>query len=206
VGAFLAAVDERGEPFAVGVVSIPRSDGMDGVPPELRYPVRLPAARPALIGHMEPAKGFVIDTVLDGAAVAAGLRAGDALRSAGGRAFREENDLSACVAGRFSGDLLDVEISRDDVRRTVQLSLQASGETVGDNLRSNGFPTTFEHATPVFPNECGGPLVDLDGHVLGITIARYGLQGCKAIPGAVLKKLIPELKSRRLSRIWAPRN
>jgi serine protease Do len=44
------------------------------------------------------------------------------------------------------------------------------------------------------PTDCGGPLVDLDGRVLGINIARAGRVETWALPGDVIKSLIKPLK------------
>ena len=201
-GTVVASVGGEDRPFAIGVVSIPRRDGTDGKPPTLSYPIRLQAARLPLIGHTDPVRGFVVDVVPNGSLFAAGIRSGDVIGSAGGRPFGSENDLSASVGDRLSGDLLVVETERGRKQRTVQFSLSAAEGLVGLNLRLNGFPTFFEHASPVLPHECGGPLLGLDGHALGITIARYELQGCKAIPGDVVKRLLPELRSGRLKSLW----
>ena len=35
-----------------------------------------------------------------------------------------------------------------------------------------GFPLVLPHDTPLRPKDCGGPLVDTDGQVGGINIAR----------------------------------
>ena len=43
------------------------------------------------------------------------------------------------------------------------------------------------------PNECGGPLVDLDGRVIGLNIARAGRTETYAIPSEVILQLLPEL-------------
>ena len=38
--------------------------------------------------------------------------------------------------------------------------------------KRTGFPTYFQHDTVIKPKDCGGPVCDLEGHVLGINIAR----------------------------------
>ncbi len=54
---------------------------------------------------------------------------------------------------------------------------------------------------PLAPDECGGPLVDLAGEVVGITLFR-GQYGCMAIPGDRVEQLLPVLKSSGLSDKW----
>ena len=63
------------------------------------------------------------------------------------------------------------------------------------------FPTLFEHDAPLLFSQCGGPLVDLDGDAVGITIYR-GQYGCMAIPGDCVKRLLPMLKSDGLADKW----
>src|SRR5262249_46895681 len=60
--------------------------------------------------------------------------------------------------------------------------------------RRGGFPNILQHDTVLSPAECGGPLVDLDGKVVGIHIARAGRVESYAIPSEVVRKLIPEMK------------
>ena len=40
--------------------------------------------------------------------------------------------------------------------------------------RADQFPWVFQHDTPLFPEQCGGPILDIDGNVVGINIARGG--------------------------------
>jgi serine protease Do len=201
-GTLVASVGTEETPFAVGVVSIPRRDGADGLPQKLDDPRLQPAALPTFLGHVDKSQGLVVDQVFTVTAFATGLRSGDVLRSVGGRPIRDDGDVAACLKGRVPGDFAVAEILRGGERREIQLVMIAAGAPVGANSRSSGFPSVFEHATPVQPNECGGPVVDLDGRVLGITIARYDLIGCKAIPGDHVKRLIPELRSGRLDSLY----
>jgi serine protease Do len=59
--------------------------------------------------------------------------------------------------------------------------------------RKDGFPTILQHDTVLKPTECGGPLVDLEGRVIGINIARAGRVESDAIPSEVVVPLIAEL-------------
>jgi hypothetical protein len=43
------------------------------------------------------------------------------------------------------------------------------------------------------PSDCGAPLVDLDSHVLGLTIARAGRTESHVIPAETVKELVPVL-------------
>ena len=64
-----------------------------------------------------------------------------------------------------------------------------------DNPRSTqGFPTFFEHDMPLHRRQCGGPVVNLDGALVGITVcpSEYGSM---AIPSASIRELFQKLQS-----------
>ena len=66
--------------------------------------------------------------------------------------------------------------------------------------RYDNFPSVFQHDAPLFPEECGGPITNLDGDVVGINIARLGRAASYAIPASTIQSLIskyeiaPELR------------
>jgi serine protease Do len=61
--------------------------------------------------------------------------------------------------------------------------------------RRTGFPVIFQHDTVLVPTDCGGPIVDLDGKVIGINIARAGRTETYAIPSEAVQPLLDDLKS-----------
>ncbi len=56
----------------------------------------------------------------------------------------------------------------------------------GKSPRRDGFPSVFCHDAILLPDECGGPLFDLDGHLVGLNIARVSRTHCYAVPLATL--------------------
>ena len=58
----------------------------------------------------------------------------------------------------------------------------------------------LQHDTTLNANECGGPIVDLDGRVVGINIARDGRVSTLALPNEVVLPVIAKLKSGE----WTP--
>ncbi len=58
--------------------------------------------------------------------------------------------------------------------------------------------TIIEHDCGLSPQECGGPVVDLHGQVIGINVSQAA-HSCVAIPGDVIEQALPELKSGKLS-------
>lgn len=88
----------------------------------------------------------------------------------------------------------------------MDLSLPLGPDSHGDqyNYRADDFPTVIECAVPFYSYECGGPIVDLSGRAIGVTIARNGPHGGLVIPGDCIEKLLPDLQSGRLAENWTP--
>jgi serine protease Do len=61
----------------------------------------------------------------------------------------------------------------------------------------SGFPSALQHDLYLKPEQCGGPLVDLDGKVVGINIARSGRIESLAIPAPVLIDLLKNVAQGR---------
>ena len=81
-------------------------------------------------------------------------------------------------------DEMDAQINRHEFQN------QLGGEL---SRRRAGFPSVFQHDTVLQPNECGGPVVDLDGRAVGINIARAGRVASYAIPAAMVKEVLATL-------------
>jgi len=60
--------------------------------------------------------------------------------------------------------------------------------------------SVFQHDTPLFPEHCGGPMVDLDGQVVGLNIARRGRAASFALPAQLVKTLIDEMLREDVAR------
>jgi serine protease Do len=106
------------------------------------------------------------------------------------------------------GDKLTLEVERDSQVVKLEASLTSSipgmrpdredfQNHLGTDLsqRRFGFPTVFQHDTVVKPVDCGGPVVNLDGQVVGFNIARAGRTETYAIGTPALAKLMYEMMS-----------
>lgn len=202
VGSLIVAPDAAGNPLAAGILSVARRDLTAPKSPTYKLPLRVQAAPPE-INFMENAggeKGYLVLRAT-GLALAAGIRKGDLIQTIASRPVRNFKDFRNCVKDHLSGDTVTIELLRDDKPINLRLPLQAGD--YGANFRRDDFPTIFEHALPIMLNECGGPLLDLSGHALGITIARVGSSGCLAIPGDSVQQLLPVLRSGKMAGNWA---
>ena len=61
------------------------------------------------------------------------------------------------------------------------------------SLRQTGFPAVLIHDTIVGRRQCGGPVVDLEGRVVGVNIARFHRCSTFAIPQQEIRRLVHKL-------------
>jgi serine protease Do len=216
VGTLLAAVGAE-QPLAVGVVSVPRRDLGTPIRPTDTLPLRIPAGRPYIYGTAQLMSGFSLRVAfglsregryrvsnVEGLAYSAGIRPDDFLYSLNGRSIAAEADMLEAVSHLWSGDVVPVRLERGG--RMMDLSLPLGPDSHGDqkNYRADDFPTLIECAVPFYSYECGGPIVDITGRAIGVTIARNGPHGGVIIPGDCVRKLLPDLQSGRLAGNWTP--
>ena len=97
-------------------------------------------------------------------------------------------------------------LMQDYDREMIDLLLPLAPQTrYGDvNYRADDFPTVIECAVPFCSYECGGPVVDLTGRAIGVTIARVAPHGGMVIPGDCVLKLLPDLRAGGLAGNAAP--
>jgi S1-C subfamily serine protease len=61
------------------------------------------------------------------------------------------------------------------------------------SARATGFNRVFMHDSVIIPNQCGGPLVNLDGRAVGINIARAGRVSTYALPADTVQSVVKGL-------------
>lgn len=195
VGSWLASVGPNGDPVAVGVVSV----GPREIPPQAGVlGIQLAEEKEARVVKVFPESG----------ADRAGIREGDLVVEVDGKAISSRLQLIRTIRGYHPGDRLPIKVRREEetLEMTAVLSGRFSGlqptrsqfqNDLGGRLsvRRFGFPRALQHDTVLAPNDCGGPLVDLQGEVVGINIARSGRTESYAIAAPSLTDLIDELKA-----------
>ncbi len=191
VGALLASPDGASEPIGIGVLS--------AAPYQHTAPCASLGVRSASL-NKEPA---TLDEVLaHGAARAAGLRSGDIVLQFGQERVDNCQQLSKLVSTRSPGDKVRVTVERGDAELTFEITLENNREPIQtkqeyvwgplSEVRS-GFDTVLQHDTVLKPEHCGGPVIDLDGHAIGMNIARAGRVETLAIPASEVQRIVAGL-------------
>ncbi len=190
------------DPAAIGVVSvaprkIERRRGILGIRMEI---------------HNKATRGVKIAQVFDGTGAAeAGIQAGDLLVAIDETSVANTVEVREVMKAYNPGDQIAVTVTRD--KKRLRLNAILTGQVkdfrnraqyqnnLGGKLskRRFGFPMALQHDTVLKPNDCGGPLVDLDGRVVGFNIARSGRTESYALPTAVVKERLYDLMSGRLA-------
>ena len=203
----MAAAGPDAGALAVGVISAPVRK-LQGPEAEIEN-----ANRGYLgIGLDDPDDGpgvLVTGVLPDGAAARGGIKKRDIIREVAGTVIDSRAKLLEIMERYRPGDTLAVTVRRgkEDVALKVKLVPKSDinrsdkQNSMGSVLsgRRTGFPRVLQHDTVVSARDCGGPLVDLDGNVLGVNIARAGRVETWALPGDVVTQAVKDIKDRATS-------
>ena len=152
--------------------------------------------------------GVKIAGVQDNTAAAkAGLKVGDIILTIEKKPINDPETLMNTIGHLKPNDTITIKIRRGDKEEEFKATLGKRPASVsrgdfqnrlGNELseRRGGFPAILQHDTVLKPAECGGPLVDLDGKVIGINIARAGRTESYAIPSEAVRPLLEKLKKK----------
>ncbi len=196
VGAFIVTTSGKERPLALGVYSnAPRS---------------LIGENQAWLG-VKPVKDEqgvrIVEITANSAAERAGLQLDDVVTAINGHPISDVQALVNEIRRNNAGDTILVEYLRQDERGEVLavLSGRNAGTPTADRFgqmetfgaiqskRRDNLPLVFQHDTPLVPEQCGGPVTNLDGEVIGMNIARGGRVATYAIPAAHLRQLLGEM-------------
>jgi serine protease Do len=199
VGQWLAAAGPQQEPLALGVLSAPER--------------RIPPASGAVGIVLKLADGKVtnqIDRVFpQSPAERAGLKDGDVITHVNGQPTPTGQELIQAIRSHRPGDTVRLNVRRGEQTLAIPVKLaplEAPGNQRRDQLnriggvsqRYDDFPAVLQHDGVLRPADCGGPLVDLSGKVVGINIARAGRTETYSISTDILWRQMYDLMSGRL--------
>ena len=189
VGSLIATPGTGGEVAGVGVVSVATRDlsgqgkGYLGI----------------AVGQFD--QGLVIRGVTEGsAAEAAGLRVGDVLVRVDENRFDDVRAFVDHVSKIPPGREVRLAILRGKRERDITAVLGSRAEASelfnplnpmdlmggATSRHRTGYPEAWQHDIGLAPFRMGGPVVDLDGRVIGINIARSGRTKTYALPASLV--------------------
>ncbi|MCH2180035.1 MAG: PDZ domain-containing protein [Mariniblastus sp.] len=161
------------------------------------------------VGPRTSDQGVTIDTVSrNSAADRAGLLPGDIITQLDETNMQDVTDLVNTIRGRRPGESISIHFLRGGEPQLTQAILAGrdiSGERAArykmmsrlgaiPNRRADEFPVVFQHDCPLLPEQCGGPVTDLEGNVIGINIARNNRSASYAIPSSHVRNVLNSLR------------
>jgi serine protease Do len=200
VGQWVITPGIESDPEAIGIVSIPTRK----IPPKRALiGVQLDFAAPdARIGSLLPGMG----------AEKAGLKPGDVILAVNSTAVTNREQLITQLGTFRDGQTVQLRFRREEeeLQARVELTVPKPDERarrfnrldrmnrLGSRLstRAEGFELAIQHDTVLQAWQCGGPLLNLDGKVVGLNIARAGRVASYALPADLLGPAIEALKKK----------
>ena len=206
VGNWLAAAGPGSDASAVGIVSV-KTRNLFVEPFEL-----MNANRGFLGVTLDDATdddGKVVgakvkDVSLGSAARRAGVKIGDVILGLNDKAIVGHQNLRDLLDTSSPGQKVTLKVKRQGKELSLSVTLAAGEKSRGDiqnsmggelSGRRTGFPAVLQTDMVVEPKNCGGPVVDLDGNVLGINIARAGRVETWILPSENIRPLLIDLKA-----------
>jgi serine protease Do len=196
VGTWVASASWREDPVSVGVISV--------IPRKIA-----PQAGFLGIVFADKEEAAKINEVIPGSgAEKAGMKVGDLILKVNGKEISNRVALTDTIRKYKPGETVELKIKRGDKEMDVEarIGVRPDGpiadkkdiqNSMGGPLseRRVGFASVLQHDTVLKPTDVGGPLVDLDGKVVGVNIARGGRVMSYAVPSAVVQSLLSDLRS-----------
>ena len=144
----------------------------------------------------------VFEEVQNGAAKAAGFKSGDVVLKLGDKAVRQRNDVFSYLSNQDVNSKIDVTVRRDgrEITKEVTLGKRPDGSPQhiaddligGKSIRRDGFSLVVSHDANIRPEQCGGPVFDIDGNFLGVNISRFSRTRSYIIPRTLIKEFIDQ--------------
>ena len=196
-GSFLVAVRHDGEAQGIGVKSVAarslrnEDQGFLGVSLDVR----------------NTGEGVMVRSVPRGtAAMEAGIRRGDRVLSVNGREVNGFFELSTLLKRLRVGDQPEILLRRGEDELTVIPTLRGNPQEDRESRRlkmmdtfsggrsgvHDGFPNVIQSDMELSVNSTGLPVVDLNGDIIGMVIARAGRISTLILPGELILEVLKE--------------
>lgn len=133
----------------------------------------------------------------DGAAERAGLEVGDIVTKMNETAIATHMDMRRFLGTLDPNATVVATIIRNEeqLEKTIRLgafpsSTNHAADRMNKSGRRDGFRKVIPHDADLKPADCGGPLFDLDGNLVGLNIARNSRVRSYAIPRSIVRELV----------------
>jgi serine protease Do len=205
-GNWIAAAGPTSDPVAVGIVSV-MTRALTGPDTIITNPNRgylgvIPVDDKDEDGNLRGAK--LTDVVTGGAADKAGLKVDDVIVEMNGAKVASQAALRELLESHKGGDVLTVKAKRKGEMKDFKVFQNEMGaKEFPLSARRTGFPLVLQTDMVIDAKNCGGPVVDLEGNVLGINIARAGRVETWVLPSEVILPLLPEFKAGKFAPVSA---
>jgi len=195
-GSLVAAAAPEGAPLALGVVS--------DKPQEIPGSRRTPSGDSGFlgVGLGEGEAGTEIQVITpDSPAAKAGLLAGDRFKRVEGHEVKDASQVVGAIQKLLPGATIRLLIQRGEKELEIKAVLGKRDLTLPQDkwgggpfsARRRGFPQVVPHDLTIAPSDCDGPLVDLDGRVVGVNIARALRVSTYTLPAALVRQTAEKL-------------
>jgi hypothetical protein len=130
------------------------------------------------------------------------INEGDVITHIEGEATPDLATYHKIAKGAFvAGDFVQLSIRRKRTASQVIFPIESDNPAysittpryVDVSMRLTGFPAVVIHDAMVTRRECGGPIVDLEGNVVGVNIARFHRCSTFAIPVQRIRQVVQTL-------------
>jgi len=196
VGSFLVSAGRGEAPIGIGVMGV--------LPRRVEHVGRLGV----VLGNDNRGQARVDGVWPDSGADDAGVLPGDRILAVNGRDEAGQQRVIRALNGLYPGETVRLTIQRDDGKLEVNAQIRdftLMQESENDarvkgvrSMRLSGFDRVLQHDTVLEPDQCGGPVLDTHGRVIGLNIARAGRIVSYALPGSlVMPELVDMLKEAR---------
>ncbi len=196
LGGFLATPQPDGRAAGFGVVSVLERNLRD-----------TDNAFLGVVGSMDfTGPGVRVEEILkESGAAAAGLKTGQIILEVDGRPISGVLELRNSLTGRQPGESVTVRIHDGKGERELNVQLGKRPELPsypGHRLRQmelmggpvsrirNAFTRIIQTDMRLRPNQIGGPVVDMSGRVIGITVARADRTRSFVMPASAVSRLL----------------
>jgi len=209
VGNWLAAPGPTSDPLSVGIVSV-KTRKLTGTDATFAINNNKGFLGVYLEDAAANAGAKIFRLAEGGAAEKAGLKVNDVIVEVDGTGITNMQGLQELLENYRPGDSVSVRVKRgeDTVQKKITLTKQSTAgnrslfqNSMGGELsgRRTGFPAVLQTDMVIEPKNCGGPVVDLSGKVLGINIARAGRVETWVLPSEQIAAVLKDLKDGKLA-------